>query len=77
MLFILDNLCTKCSLFLYFIFNFSLSSQGVEFNRVVLAVEEEKILGMFLKGSDLEKYQCYSNRVYLIVGKILLPTEYR
>lgn len=45
-----------------------LSSQGVESSRVVLALEEEKTLGKFLKGSDLEKYQCYSNRVYLIVG---------
>jgi len=65
-------------MFLYFlIFKSSLSSQGVESNRVVLAIEGKKILGKFLKGSDFEKYQCYSNRVYLIVGKICLPIEFR
>lgn len=61
---------------LYCIFKSSKSSQGVEYKRVVLALEEEKTLGKFLKGSDPAKYQCYSNRVYIIVGKISLTIEF-
>jgi len=61
---------------LYCIFKYSKSYQGVEYNRVVLALEEEKTFGKFSKGSDLAKYQCYSNRVYIIVGKISLTIEY-
>jgi len=68
-------LCAKFLLFSYLFFKSSLTSQGIESNRVVLALEGEKTLGKFLKGSDYEKYQCYSNRVYLIVGKISLPIE--
>uniref|UniRef100_A0A2S2P8N0 Fatty acid synthase n=1 Tax=Schizaphis graminum TaxID=13262 RepID=A0A2S2P8N0_SCHGA len=45
-----------------------LSSQGVEYNRVVLALEEGNTLEKSLKESEFEKYQCYSNRVYLIIG---------
>jgi len=48
----------------------SLSSQGVEYNRVVLALEEDNTLEKSLKQSEFEQYQCYSNRVYLIIGKI-------
>lgn len=45
-----------------------LSSQAVEYNRVLLAIEEENTLEKSLKGTDCEKYQCYSNKVYLIIG---------
>jgi len=69
--------CKIVIVFIYFIFKSSLSSQGVESNRVVLALEGKKTLAKFLKGSDFEKYQCYSNRVYLIVGEISLPIECR
>jgi len=62
---------------LYCIFKSSKSTQGVEHNRVVLALEGEKTLGKFFKGSDLARYQCYSNRVYIIIGKISLTIEYK
>lgn len=48
----------------------SLSSQGVEYNRVLLAIEEENTLEKSLKETECEKYQCHSNKVYLIIGKV-------
>lgn len=46
-----------------------MSSEGVESKRVVLSLEKENILKEPSKDLRYEKYQCYSNRVYLIVGK--------
>lgn len=68
-------MCAKCLLFLYLSLKTSLSSQGVEYNRVLLAIEKENTLEKSLKGTEFEKYQCYSNKVYLIIGKVLI--EYR
>ncbi|VVC29213.1 Acyl transferase/acyl hydrolase/lysophospholipase,Ketoacyl-synthetase, C- [Cinara cedri] len=46
----------------------NLSSQGIESKRVVLSLEGEKTLVKSVIDTGYEKYKCYSNRVYLIVG---------
>lgn len=46
-----------------------MSSEGVESKQVVLSLEGENILKEPSKDLRYEKYQCYSNRAYLIVGK--------
>lgn len=46
-----------------------MSSQGIESKRVVLSLEGEKVNKINPKNSDNDKYQCYPNRAYLIVGE--------
>lgn len=60
-------------IYIYYIFiflSFENSSyfQEIESKRVVLSLEIEKSM----KSLDYEKYQCNSDKVYMIVGKELL-----